>query len=59
MEAVIIVLILKMVGTFYCAHRAIALNRAPGGWAVFGFFLPIIAMIWISLLKKVTTWVKD
>jgi hypothetical protein len=47
---------LRIVGAIYCAQKADKLNRSTGGWAIFGLFFPIIAMIWISSLKKNITW---
>ena len=47
---------LRIIGAVYCAQRADKLYRSAGGWAVFGLFFPIIAMIWISNLKKNITW---
>ena len=47
---------LRVVGGVYCAQKAAKLNRSAGGWAIFGLFFPIIAMIWISNLKTNITW---
>lgn len=52
-------LILRVVGPIYCAFKADNLNRKPGGWAIAGFFFPIISMIWISTLPKQTLWKKE
>ncbi len=47
---------LRIFGGIYCAQKADKLNRSTGGWAVFGLFFPIIAIIWISNLKKNIIW---
>jgi len=47
---------LRIFGGIFCAQKAAKLNRSTGGWAVFGLFFPIIAMIWISSLKKNIIW---
>lgn len=44
---------LRIVGAIVCVNKAKQLNRDPSGWGVFGFFLPIIAMIWIYCMKPV------
>ena len=47
-----LVLFIVRIGiTIYCINRAGTLNRSKGGWGCFGFFLPILAFIWISLMK--------
>jgi hypothetical protein len=53
---VIIQLILRVVGVAVCVNKAKELNRSSGGWGVFGFISPILAMIWIHFMKPVTTW---
>ena len=50
-------LVLRLAGAIYCAQRADNLNRSAGAWSVFGFFFPIIAMIWVSCLSPKTLWV--
>ena len=42
--------------TIYCVNKAGQLNRSKGGWGVFGFFLPIIALIWIQFMKPKMVW---
>ena len=37
--------------SFYCAKKAEKLNRNRFGWALFGFCLPIIAIIVIHYMK--------
>ncbi len=55
----IIQLILRIVGAVVCSNKAKELNRDSGGWGVFGFLLPIVAMIWINCLKPITNWDKN
>lgn len=55
----IFVLILRVVGLFYCINKAKTLNRSQWGWGFWGFVVPIIAMIWISFLKPVIIWDKN
>ena len=49
-------LILRIVGIFVCSGKARSLNRNSGGWGAFGFFSPIVAMIWIHCMKPITKW---
>lgn len=49
-------LVLRIVGIIVCSNKAKELNRSSGGWGVFGFFMPIIAMIWIQFMKPVMKW---
>lgn len=53
---VIIQFTLRIVGVFVCVNKAKSLNRSTGGWGIFGFFMPIIAMIWIHFMKPVMKW---
>lgn len=55
----IIGLALRFIGLSYCKNKAKELNRSTGGWATFGFFSPILAMIWISFLKPVMKWEEE
>lgn len=52
----IIQLVLRVVGILVCVNKAKELNRSQGGWGLFGFLLPIIAMIWVHFMKPVTDW---
>ncbi len=52
----IIGLILRVIGLFYCSNKAKELNRSSGGWGTFGFLSPILAMIWISCMKPIIKW---
>jgi hypothetical protein len=47
----IILFIVRIFITIYCVNKAGELNRSKGGWGVFGFFLPIVAIIWIQFMK--------
>ncbi len=49
-------LILRLFGLFYCKDKAKELNRSEGGWGLFGFLSPILAMIWISFMKPIIKW---
>lgn len=52
-------LVLRIVGVVVCSNKAKELNRSTGGWGTFGFFMPIIAMIWIQFMKPVIVWDKN
>ena len=52
----IFLLVVRIGITFYCVNKAGELNRSKGGWGVFGFFLPIIALIWIQFMKPKMVW---
>jgi hypothetical protein len=59
MEPGVVILIqfgLRIVGTIVCSNKAKELNRSVGGWGLFGFFSPILAMIWIQFMKPVMVW---
>jgi hypothetical protein len=49
---------LRIVGAIVCSSKASSLNRNAGGWGVFGFVLPILAMIWIQFMKPIVDWSK-
>jgi len=42
--------------TVYCVNKAGELNRNKTGWGIFGFFLPIVAIIWIQFMKPKMIW---
>ncbi len=44
-------LVIRFIGAIVCYNKSKELQREPTGWVVFGFFIPIIAMIWIYCLK--------
>lgn len=44
--------VLRIVITIWCADIAKTLNRNSAGWGIFGFFIPLLAMIIIGFLKK-------
>jgi hypothetical protein len=49
---------LRIIGAIVCSSKASSLNRNAGGWGVFGFALPILAMIWIQFMKPIIDWKK-
>jgi hypothetical protein len=55
----IIMLAVRIAITVYCVNRAKQLNRSQGGWGLFGFFMPIIALIWIQFMKPKMRWESD
>ena len=60
MEALIIIqIILKFTGAIVCATKADKLNRSGFGWAIFGFLMPILAMIIVNCLKPKIDWHED
>ena len=54
--AAIITLVLRIVGAVICVKKAKSLNRGAGRWGLFGFFLPIPAIIWIQFMKPIMKW---
>lgn len=56
MMFVIIGLVLRIVGAVVCVDKAKSLNRSTTNWGIFGFFMPIIAMIWIYNSKPKIDW---
>lgn len=52
----IIGLIVRILITIYCVNKAANLNRSQLGWGLFGFFIPIVAVIWIQFMKPVIKW---
>ncbi|MCH4552215.1 hypothetical protein [Aestuariibaculum lutulentum] len=53
---ILIQLALRVVGLLVCVNKAKSLNRSQGGWGLFGFVSPILAMIWIHFMKPITDW---
>lgn len=45
-------LIVRIGATIFCANRAGKLNRNQAGWGIFGFVIPIVAVIWILFLNE-------
>jgi hypothetical protein len=43
--------ILSIVVSIYCVKKAGNLNRSKFGWALFGFCVPIVALIVIQFMK--------
>jgi hypothetical protein len=52
----VIILIFRIFAVFYCIRKAKGLNRSSSGWGIFGFFAPILAMIWISYKSPIIEW---
>jgi hypothetical protein len=49
-------IIVRIIGVAVCASQAKTKNRNEVGWGVFGFCMPIIAMIIISFKKPKIKW---
>ena len=49
---IILGFIISIVSAIYCSNRAKYLNRNQFWWAVFGFLMPLFAIIWISIAKE-------
>lgn len=47
----VILLVVRIGITFYCVNKAGELNRSKAGWGIFGFLLPLIALISIQFMK--------
>lgn len=45
--------ILRIVITVYCVNKAGELKRYKFGWGLFGFILPLVALIWIQFLRPI------
>lgn len=56
MELTIFLMLLRIGITIYCVNKAGQLNRSQAGWGIFGFFLPLIAVIWIQFMKPKMLW---
>jgi len=59
MESGVVLIIqlgLRIIGVIVCSNKAKELNRSTGGWGLFGFVSPILAMIWIQFMKPVMVW---
>lgn len=52
----VILLIVRIAIMLYCIGEARKLNRSTGGWGTFGFFMPIVALIWIQFMKPKIKW---
>ena len=52
----ILAIVLRIVGSSVCSSKAGELNRSKGGWGIFGFAFPVIAMIWIQFVKPINIW---
>jgi len=51
--------ILRIVGAIVCSSKAGELNRSNAGWGIFGFFMPVIAMIIVHTLKPKIDWYNE
>jgi hypothetical protein len=49
-------LVLRICGVYYCSDKAVNLNRNSSRWGLFGFLSPIVAMIWISNINPIISW---
>jgi len=47
----VILFIVRIIITIYCVNKAKSIGKSAGGWGVFAFFLPIIALISIQFVK--------
>lgn len=52
----IILFFVRIIITIYCTNKAGELNRSKFGWGMFGFFLPLVALIWIQFMKPIIAW---
>ena len=43
--------LISIVVSIYCVRKAEKLNRSRFGWALFGFCLPLIAILVMQLMK--------
>ena len=48
-----IIAIVRILVAIYCFNKAKDLNRSKSGWGVFGFFIPLLAIIWIQFIKPI------
>jgi len=48
--------ILRILAATICAEKAKKQGRNNIGWFMFGFIVPLIALIWINLLKRKSTY---
>jgi len=53
----IILLVVQIYIINYCVNKAQKLNRSKWGWGIFGFFLPVIAILVIQFAKP--NWDKN
>ena len=49
----IVGIILRIIGSSVCSSKAGELNRSKSGWGIFGFALPVIAMISIQFMNPI------
>ena len=53
---IIIYLLFRIGVIVICVKKAKSLNRGAGRWGLFGFCLPIPAIIWIQFMKPIMKW---
>ncbi len=46
-------LAIRIIAIISCVMKAKKLNRSQFGWALFGFLIPIVAIIWIQFMKPI------
>lgn len=49
----LLLLVFRIFITIYCVNKAEELNRDKIGWGFFGFFIPIVAVIWIQFVRPI------
>jgi hypothetical protein len=54
--SIICYLLLRIGAILICVYKAKSLNRGAGRWGLFGFCLPIPAIIWIQFMKPIMKW---
>lgn len=52
----IILFFIRLIIVVYVVEKAETLNRSKGGWGLFAFLLPIVALISIKLAKPHVDW---
>ena len=53
---IIIYLLFRIGVIVICVKKAKSLNRGTVRWGLFGFCLPIPAIIWIQFMKPIMKW---
>lgn len=51
--------ILRIVIMAFCINKSGKLNRSKWGWGIFGFFMPLVAIIWIQFMKPIIMWERN
>lgn len=52
----IALIVIRFIIAFYCSNRAKKLKRNEFGWFIFGFALPLVAVVIIQFLKPRFVW---